>query len=261
MTIPPPPYGAYPPPPLRGYPAALRRHPHPQPQPTNALAIVSLVCAFLFAPLGIVFGHISLSQIKHTGEEGRGLAIAGLVISYLITVLSILVVVLSVLVHRRRSPADLEYAGRSDSPSTRTATATPSPRPTPTLPAFKPPATLGLQLPISGHHGTGEQARQAAAAPAGCRPTPRRSAPASTTNRGSIGLQLDNGKAPCTVNNFVSLARQRFFDDTTCHRLTTSADARGAAVRRPDRHRDRRSRLPIPRTSTRPTSSGCPTRS
>ena len=55
---------------------------YPQPQATNSMAIVSLVCAFLFAPLGIVFGHISLSQIKKTGEEGRGLAVAGLVISY-----------------------------------------------------------------------------------------------------------------------------------------------------------------------------------
>ncbi len=43
-----------------------------------------------------------------------------------------------------------------------------------------------------------------------------------TTNRGTIGLQLDNGKAPCTVNNFASLAAQGYFDNTTCHRLTTS---------------------------------------
>ena len=55
------------------------------------MAIASLVCAFLFAPLGIIFGHISLSQIKRTGEEGHGLAMAGLVISYLITVGTIVV--------------------------------------------------------------------------------------------------------------------------------------------------------------------------
>jgi peptidyl-prolyl cis-trans isomerase B (cyclophilin B) len=44
-----------------------------------------------------------------------------------------------------------------------------------------------------------------------------------TTNRGGIGLQLDNAKTPCTVNNFASLAQQGFFDDTRCHRLTTSS--------------------------------------
>ena len=74
------PYGAYPPPPQGGYPTEY--YGYPRPRPSNAMSIASLVCAFLFAPLGIVFGHISLSQIKRTGEDGRGLAIAGLIISY-----------------------------------------------------------------------------------------------------------------------------------------------------------------------------------
>lgn len=42
------------------------------------------------------------------------------------------------------------------------------------------------------------------------------------TSQGNIGLQLDNAKAPCTVNSFASLAQQGFFNDTPCHRLTTS---------------------------------------
>jgi peptidyl-prolyl cis-trans isomerase B (cyclophilin B) len=45
---------------------------------------------------------------------------------------------------------------------------------------------------------------------------------ALTTSGGPIGLTLDRAKAPCTVNNFVSLAGQGYFDGTTCHRLTTS---------------------------------------
>ena len=79
---PPPGYAAYP------YPG----YPYP-PRPTNALAIASLVCAFLFAPLGIVLGYLSLSQIKRSGEDGRGLAIAGLVIGYVVTAATILAVV------------------------------------------------------------------------------------------------------------------------------------------------------------------------
>ena len=43
-----------------------------------------------------------------------------------------------------------------------------------------------------------------------------------TTNQGNIGLQLDNAKSPCTVNSFASLAQQGYFNDTPCHRLTTS---------------------------------------
>ena len=56
------------------------------------MAIASLVCAFVFAPLGIVFGHLSLSQIRRSGEEGRGLAIAGLVIGYVVTIATIVAV-------------------------------------------------------------------------------------------------------------------------------------------------------------------------
>jgi peptidyl-prolyl cis-trans isomerase B (cyclophilin B) len=43
-----------------------------------------------------------------------------------------------------------------------------------------------------------------------------------TTNRGTIVINMLNSKAPCTVNSFVSLADQKFFDNTPCHRLTTS---------------------------------------
>lgn len=42
------------------------------------------------------------------------------------------------------------------------------------------------------------------------------------TNRGNIVIDL-NSKAPCTVNSFVSLADQKFYNNTPCHRLTTAA--------------------------------------
>jgi peptidyl-prolyl cis-trans isomerase B (cyclophilin B) len=42
------------------------------------------------------------------------------------------------------------------------------------------------------------------------------------TNRGKIVVDLLNSKATCTVNSFVSLAKQKYFDSTSCHRLTTS---------------------------------------
>jgi hypothetical protein len=50
----------------------------------NVLSIVSLVTSILGLSLvGIITGHISLSQIKKTGEQGRVLAIVGLVLGYL----------------------------------------------------------------------------------------------------------------------------------------------------------------------------------
>ena len=59
-----PPPGYYP-----AYPA------YPPPRPTNSMAVVALVSALVFAPLGIVFGHIALSQIRRSGEEGHGPAV------------------------------------------------------------------------------------------------------------------------------------------------------------------------------------------
>lgn len=42
------------------------------------------------------------------------------------------------------------------------------------------------------------------------------------TGQGSVTIALDPDVAPCTVQSFVSLAQQGYFDGTTCHRLTTS---------------------------------------
>lgn len=41
------------------------------------------------------------------------------------------------------------------------------------------------------------------------------------TSIGTLDITLDGTSAPCTVNSFVSLADQGYFDGTTCHRLTT----------------------------------------
>jgi peptidyl-prolyl cis-trans isomerase B (cyclophilin B) len=43
------------------------------------------------------------------------------------------------------------------------------------------------------------------------------------TSAGPITIQLDAGRAPCTVQSMVYLAGAGFFDNTNCHRLTASA--------------------------------------
>jgi len=81
--------------------------PVPQPAPTpyssapmgpktNTLAIVSLVLAFFVSLGAIICGHIALGQIKKTGESGRGLAIAGLVLGYLGLVIGFFAIVVAV---------------------------------------------------------------------------------------------------------------------------------------------------------------------
>lgn len=50
----------------------------------NVLSIVTLVLGVLgFAIVPVITGHISLSQIKKTGEQGKVLAIIGLVLGYI----------------------------------------------------------------------------------------------------------------------------------------------------------------------------------
>jgi peptidyl-prolyl cis-trans isomerase B (cyclophilin B) len=216
MTAPPP-YGRPPGPPPHTYPYGYPVAPHGP--PTNAMAIASLVCAFLFAPLGIVFGHISLSQIRRTGEQGRGLAVAGLVISYLITVLTVLVLVLTAVL----IGWSISQVNKLEPSSIGGPTFAASP-PADDLPAFTAPAGLGN----CSYPATERPASRPVAAP---RPGKIAGTPlivdATMTidvagRPGELRLRLDNAKAPCAVNSFVSLARQKFFDRTPCHRLTAS---------------------------------------
>jgi hypothetical protein len=52
----------------------------------NTMAVLSVVFAILFAPLGIVFGHLARRQIARTGQRGGGAATVGLFIGYLVVV-------------------------------------------------------------------------------------------------------------------------------------------------------------------------------
>jgi DUF1707 SHOCT-like domain/Domain of unknown function (DUF4190) len=68
---------------------------------TNALAIASLACGlaqFAFGPLAtipaIVCGHMARSQIKRTGEQGAGLALAGLILGWAMVILGVILIVL-----------------------------------------------------------------------------------------------------------------------------------------------------------------------
>lgn len=65
---------------------------------TNTLAIISLVLGFVIPIAAIVTGPIAMSQIKRTGESGRGLALAGLIIGCVATAFWILMMIISIVV-------------------------------------------------------------------------------------------------------------------------------------------------------------------
>lgn len=61
--------------------------------PTNTMAILSLVFAFVFAPVGLGLGIAARKQIARTGEEGSGLALAGMIVGGVFTGIWVVVVV------------------------------------------------------------------------------------------------------------------------------------------------------------------------
>jgi peptidyl-prolyl cis-trans isomerase B (cyclophilin B) len=108
------------------------------------------------------------------------------------------------------------FNGKKTTPTaSSTPSATPSASPTPAPSAT--PATVDGKCVYTK---AGKAARKVKLPPA----TPDTTATYQATiatNRGDIVIDLNNKAAPCTVNSFVSLADQGFFNNTHCHRLTT----------------------------------------
>jgi hypothetical protein len=63
----------------------------------NRMAIASLVCSlfgwlcFVGPLFGLIFGFVALNQIRQTGQRGRGMALAGIVLGGILVVLTIAV--------------------------------------------------------------------------------------------------------------------------------------------------------------------------
>ncbi|MGH9017982.1 MAG: DUF4190 domain-containing protein [Acidimicrobiales bacterium] len=79
------------------------------PSPTNGFAVASLVCSiagiipFFFGVtclLGIAFGFVGMSQVKHShgAQRGRGMAMAGVIVgaALIVIIFVVLVVALNV---------------------------------------------------------------------------------------------------------------------------------------------------------------------
>lgn len=88
--------------PLQGYvapPGYGVPYPYPQARPTNGMAIASLVTSLAMVavcmPLSIVgaiFGHVARRQIRETGEDGAGMATAGIILGWIFFLLPILAI-------------------------------------------------------------------------------------------------------------------------------------------------------------------------
>ena len=63
-------------------------------RPTNSLAIVALILSLTFAPAGLITGIIARRQIKRTGEDGDGLALAAVIVGGIVTAFFVLMIVI-----------------------------------------------------------------------------------------------------------------------------------------------------------------------
>ncbi|MGV0050180.1 sensor domain-containing protein [Mycobacterium colombiense] len=96
------------------------------------LATLSVVFAFVFAPAGLILGHLALAQIRRSGERGRDRALVGVTLSYVFITAAVIALIVAA-VMPDTTPA------RVAAPATITTTTSTS---TPTTPPPPPPPTV-----------------------------------------------------------------------------------------------------------------------
>ncbi|CAN5127689.1 peptidylprolyl isomerase [soil metagenome] len=157
-----------------------------------------------------------LQRSEEQEKKSRQMTIIG---GSVAAVAVIAAVVATIVITQRDSANSTASASTTETSSVLDAP-TAAPPATGQLPQFTPSANTGANC----QYPAAEPASKENTAPrTGKVPTDPATVSASlTTSQGNIGLQLDNAKSPCTVNSFASLAQQGYFNDTPCHRLTTS---------------------------------------
>lgn len=127
------------PPPGQGMPMS----PYGQrPSEVNTLATLSVVFAFVFAPVGIALGHLALSQIRFRGQAGRDRALVGLTVSYAVSLAAALVLIIVAATPSHTNSASATPSTTTTTTTTPSTTARPSPRES-TTEAPPPPVTTG----------------------------------------------------------------------------------------------------------------------
>ena len=51
--------------------------------PLNGMAVGAFISVFFVSTVGLVLGYVALGQIKQTGEGGRGLALAAVILGWI----------------------------------------------------------------------------------------------------------------------------------------------------------------------------------
>lgn len=160
-------------------------------------------------------------QLERRAKQAKTRRIVLIAAGSIVAVAVVVAVVLTI-VNTKREHKSNTAATTTTSSSSPESTTPAGPAPSaPPLPAFKPSAEVGANCQ---YPATPEPAAKQVKPPrTGKVPTdPAQVSVSMVTNQGHIGLMLANNESPCTVNSFASLVGQKYFDNTKCHRLTTS---------------------------------------
>jgi cyclophilin family peptidyl-prolyl cis-trans isomerase len=190
--------------------------PPPPRRETSGLAIASLVLAVLWLAgigsiLAIVFGVLAVSRTQRDPSlSGSGMAIAGIVLGAAGIVLPIAVIITVLAIN---GGASHESPSTNDSAASITTTV-PSTRGTDTV-----PNVLYGTTPCPPVDGSAIRRTTFSSPFQKCIDPTKTYTATITTTMGVLVVDLDAKRTPGTVNNFVSLARSKFYDGGSCHRI------------------------------------------
>jgi peptidyl-prolyl cis-trans isomerase B (cyclophilin B) len=162
-------------------------------------------------------------QLERRAKQARTRRILLIVGGSIVAVAVVAAVVITVINSKNEHKSNIAAPTTPAGSSAASTTTAPQTGPVPPLPPFKPSADLGAncQYPPSPDRA----AKPVKPPRTGKIPTdPAQVSASMSTNQGNMGLMLANNESPCTVNSFASLIGQKYFDNTKCHRLTTSPE-------------------------------------
>lgn len=165
---------------------------------------------------------LASQQARRAQKEARRRRIAVISSAAVVAVVLVAVVALSTLGRGGEDPAPADQAAQTATSAPADPVTGTTPESIPTEIAALPTRSTPLPVSVScDYPAEGDAAKPVNTPPAADVSAEGTVSVTMQTSAGTVPLTLDRALAPCTVNSFVSLAEQKYFDATTCHRLTT----------------------------------------
>lgn len=167
-------------------------------------------------------------QAERQAEQARQRRMLAITIASIVAVVAVIAGVFVVVARNTGNDtpaaADTPSANPTDQPSEQTTAGPenkPKSIPTAIAPAPKRVKPLAAEVNCSYPKTPAEPASKKVDPPSNGKVKASGTTPVTlATSVGDLHLTLDSAVAPCTVKSFLSLVGQKYFDNTSCHRLT-----------------------------------------